>query len=56
MKAIISGAACAALAVAAPDLPTPDVRIACTLLAAVAFAAFICNVGRRPARKQREQA
>lgn len=56
MKAIAAGALCAALAAAAPDLPTPDVRLACALLAAVAFAAFICNVGRRPARKQRERA
>lgn len=50
MKAIAAGAACAALAAAAPSLPTPDVRLACTLLAAVAFAVFICNVGRRPTR------
>lgn len=57
MKAIAAGAVCAALAAAAPGLPTPDVRLACALLAAVAFAAFICNVGgRRPARKQRERA
>jgi hypothetical protein len=56
MKAIAAGAVCVALAAAAPDLPTPDLRLTCTLLAAAAFAAFICNVGRRPARKHQERA
>jgi hypothetical protein len=54
MKATAYGALCAALALAATEIPSQAAGLAVDLFAAVAFGAFIANVGRRPVRTQEQ--